>query len=354
VGRNPAHWAARVQPLNKPDPAEVPDRQPVSGARKGPGARLAVLYGAMVLFLLAVFGLEKPRGLLEVTLHDLREVFFFGFAALVILELTALLGRRWIRKRSLYYAVALVAVAGLVIGYEMLVEAHPDDPWRGARSLVGAFAFLALSAGLDRALKREHAWLRGWPRRSVTIAAALLIVSVLNDLGPVMASYAGRSGAFPVVVDLASSWQEPFIEVSGAELFVGRGPEEWSRRAGRRVAVLMFDGSPGGGVTVEEPFKDWSGFDGINLHLFSTAPRPIRMILRLDDRSREPEPEERVAHGLQVMPGPNDFHVPLEAISTTPSGRTINLATVRRFGLYLGEPAEPFRIYLHRVRIAEQ
>lgn len=327
---------------------------PVPGTRKGPGARLIVLYGAMVLFLLAVFGLEKPRGLLELTLHELREIFWFGFAGLVILELTALIGRRWIRKRSLYYAVAIVAVLALVFGYEVLVESNPDEPSRAFRNFAGAFGFLALSASLDPGLKREHAWLRGWPRRILALFATLLIVGVLNALAPVFASYAGRAGAFPVVVDLASQWQEPFIEVSGAELFVGKGPDEWSRRAGRRVAMLLFDGTSGGGVTVREPFKDWSGFTDITINVYSTAARPVRMVLRLEDRTREQSAEERIDYALRVVPGANDFYIPLESLATTPSGRTMNMSSIRRLGLHLSEPAEPLRIYIHRIRISER
>lgn len=340
--------------MNKEDPSEVPERVPVAGTRRGPGARLMVLYGAMVLFLLALFGLNKPRGWLELTLQDLREVFFFGFAALVILELTALLGRRWIRKRSLYYAVAITVVAGLVPLYEWLVPDDPDAAWRGLKSVVAALAFLALSASLDRGLKREHSWLRGWPRRSIALFATLLIVAVLNPLLPVFASYAGRAGAFPVVVDLASDWQAPFIEVEGAELFVGKGPEDWSRRAGRKVALLLFEGSPGGGVMVQEPYKDWTGFDVLTLNIFSTASRPVRMLFRLEDSSRRLPPEERIDYPLHVVPGANDFVIPLQAFAVAPSERRLDLQKVRRVGLFLDEPAEPLRIYFHRMRIAEQ
>ena len=335
------------------DSTEVPDRVPVAGTRKGPGARLIVLYGAVVLFLLAVFGLDKPRGLLEETLRDLRELFYFGFAGLVILELIALVGRRWIRKRSLYYAVAIIAVAALVAGYEWLMPEDPEFPSRGIQSLIAAFGFLALSAAFDRGLKREHVWLRGWPRRMIGIAGALLIAGVLNPLGPVFASYAGRAGAFPVVVDLASSWQEPFIETQGAELFVGRGPEEWSRRAGRRVALLFFDGSPGGGVTVEEPFKDWSGFSVLKVNIYSTAQGPIRVNIRLEDRSRPQPPENRVEYALRVVPGANDFFIPLEALSVKSSGDRLNMSSIRRFGLYLAEPTDPLRLYFHRIRVSE-
>jgi hypothetical protein len=340
--------------LSEKDPDHVPDRVPVAGTRKGPGARLVVLYGAAVLFLLAAIGLEKPRGLLELTLRDLRDVFYLGFAALVILELTALVGRRWIRKRSLYYAVAVTAVCAMVFVYELAVGPEPELPERWIRNLVGAFGFLALSAALDRGLKREHSWLRGWPRRSIGIVGALCVLAALHPLVPVSVSYAGRAGAFPVVVDLASLWQEPFIDVAGAELFVGKGPEEWSRRAGRRVALLLFDGTPGGGVTVREPFKDWSGMSVMLINMYSTAPRPVRVILRLEDSSRLLPAEERVDYVLRVVPGANDFFIPLEALSTAPSGRAIDLSRVRRIGLYLGEPADPLRIYFHRIRISEQ
>ena len=340
--------------MNPADPQQVPDRVPVSGTRRGPGARLMVLYGAMVLFLLAVFGLAKPRGLLEGTLADLREVFYFGFAGLVILEMTALIGRRWIRKRSLYYAVAVVAVLGLLGAYKLLTGGDAESAVTGVQVFLGAFGFIALSAALDGGLKREHIWLRGWARRSIGLAGALLVAGVLHPLGPVLASYAGRAGAFPVVVDLASNWQEPFIHVQDAELFVGKGPEEWERRAGKRVALLLLSGAPGSGVRVEETYKDWSSFSVMLLNLYSSASQPVSVTLRLEDRSRPLAPEDGVEYPLRVMPGANDFYIPLEALGPSDSGRELRLRSIRRVGLFLAEPSEPLRLYVHRIRIAEQ
>ncbi|MGD9388001.1 MAG: hypothetical protein PVI87_07215 [Gammaproteobacteria bacterium] len=340
--------------MNPADPPQVPDREPVRGSRRGPGARLMVLYGAVVLSLLTVFGLTKPRGLLEETLQDLRQIFFFGFAGLIILELTALIGRRWIRKRSLYYAVAVLAVLASLVGYELLLGGDPEATVTPAQTFIGAFGFLLLSAALDRGLKREHAWLRGWPRRSVGILGALLVSAVLYPLGPVLASYAGRAGAFPVVVDLASTWQEPFVELEDAELFVGKGPDEWPRRAGKRVALLLLDGAPGAGVMIQEPFKDWTGFSILQINLYSTATRPITVNLRLEDSSRNLSFDERITYPLRVMPGVNDFYVPLDALRMSPSGREVDLSTVRRMGLFLAEPSGPLRLYVHRIRVAEQ
>lgn len=343
--------------MTEQDPTEVPDREPVSGARKGPGARLAVLYAAMVLFIVAVLSLDRPKGLLEVTLHGLRQVFFFGFAGLIALELTALVGRRWIRKRSLYYAVALVAVIAMAIGYELMAPGaagEAPDPWRAMRNLLGAAAFLTLSGALDKGLRREHVWLRGWPRRALGLGSALVLAIVFHKMFIISTSYAGRAGAFPIVVDLTADWQEPFITVEHAELFVGKGPPAWERRAGRPVAVVLFDGTPGGGVTVDEPYKDWGGFDIMSIHLYSVAETPIEMTLRIDDRTRAPPPDERVERRLVVTPGANDFYIPLDNLQTTPSGRKMNMETVRRFGFYLAEEHAPVRIYMHHVRISEQ
>jgi hypothetical protein len=78
------------------------------------------------------------------------------------------------------------------------------------------------------------------------------------------------------------------------------------------------------------------------------------MTLRLSDRTPVQAPGERVDWPLTVMPGANDFRLDIEALRTTPSGRELKLSTVRRFGLYLDEPTEPFLLYLHYVRISER
>jgi len=328
----------------------IPDRQPVPGVRRGPGARRAVLYAATLLFFGALLGIESPDRLFEEVLWELRYVLVFGFGGLIVLELTALVGRRWIRKRSLYYAVALVVTSAAVV----VLRTFDGGVDLAARDIAGLTGFLLLSASLDKPLRREHHWLRGWPRRVTEIVGLLMVLATLYPMLIVGTYYAGRAGAFPIVVDLASDWQEPFLEVDNAELFRGKGPDVWPRRAGRTVAVLFFDGTPGGGVTVWEPYKDWRDFDELSMHFYSKADRPVQMTLLLSDRTAVQPPEERMDWPLTVMPGANDFRLDIEALSKTPSGREMKLSTMRKFGLYLAEPTEPFLLYLHYVRISEK
>jgi hypothetical protein len=329
----------------------IPDRQPVPGVRRGPGARRVVLYAATLLFVGALLGIESPDRLFEEVLWAHRHLLVAGFGALIVLELTALVGRRWIRKRSLYYVVALVVTSAIVVLVRLFEGSGMD---LAVRDIIGLTGFLLLSASLDKPLRREHHWLRGWPRRVTEVLGLLAILGTLYPMLVVGTYYAGRAGAFPIVVDLASDWQEPFLEIEHAELFRGKGPDVWPRRAGRTVAVLFFDGTPGGGVTVWEPYKDWRDFDELSMHFYSKAERPVEMALLLSDRSSVQPLEERTDWPLTVMPGANDFRLDIQSLAQTPSGREMKLSTMRKFGLYLAEPTEPFLLYLHHVRISEK
>ncbi|MEJ2513613.1 MAG: hypothetical protein P8080_02465 [Gammaproteobacteria bacterium] len=332
-------------------PTGVPDRVPVPGVRRGPAARRTVLYVATLLFLGALLGLGTPKGLLEETLYGLRHALAFGFASLIVLELTALVGRRWIRKRSLYYLIAFVVTVAAAAVFHVVRDGNWDLFVRDAAGILG---FLLISASLDKPLRREHYWLRGWPRRITEVLGVLLLVAVYMPLVSISLNYAGRAGAFPVVVDLAAEWQVPFVRVEHAELFRGDGPEAWPRRAGREVALVLFDGTVGGGVEVSEVYKDWTGFDTLSLHIFSPREAPVELVLRLSDRTPAQPPDQRMDWPLMIRPGANDFYLDLEELRMTPSGRAMKLSTMRRVGLFLAEPSEPFRLYVHHLRISRE
>ena len=118
--------------------------------RRGPGARLIVLYLAAILLLLWAIAVDERPTYNQFfgELYELRHVVLLGFSGLLVLELTALLGRRWIRKRSLYYAVAglfVVAMGVLIDNPHPIAGGLEDDPGDALRNIVGGIAFLTLS-----------------------------------------------------------------------------------------------------------------------------------------------------------------------------------------------------------------
>jgi hypothetical protein len=322
--------------------------------RKGPGARLAVLYLAAILLTAAfiVFNQTPRHHQLMAGLHDLRHVLLLGFGGLMFLELTALLGRRWIRKRSLYYAVAgvIVLLAAVRIEFNYL----PWDTLRYLHNAIGGLAFLLLSAVFDRPLRREHDWLRGLPRRAFFLLAMLILAFIFQPLGPVAMSYAGRSGAFPVIVALTDDWQERFVRVQDAMLFTGRPPPAWTQRKNRQTAMISFEPVPGAGVTVSEVYPDWRTFNTLRFQIYSELPTPVELILRIDDREAEAVAGDRFEMQFVVNTGLNDYEIPHDTIRRGPADRELRLQNVRHVGLYSAGRPERFRLFFSSMRLVDR
>lgn len=322
--------------------------------RRGPGARLAVLYLAAILLVAAFLVFEdRPRHHeLMGALYDLRHVLLLGFGGLLFLELTPLIGRRWIRKRSLYYAVATLIVILAAIRIEL---SHlPWETIRLFRNAVGGTGFLLLSAAFDRPLRREHAWLRGRPRQIIGALAILILVVVLRSLVPVTLDYAARSGEFPVVVDLKENWQERFVQLNDAMLFTGDPPPGWVERGNRKTTMISFGPVPEAGLTIAETYNDWRSFNTLRFQVYSEMDESIEIILRIDDQRGPATRDERFERSLTVAPGLNDFEIPFQDIRGGAEGRDIRMSRIRHIGIFSVGHAERFRLFLSSMRLVDR
>jgi hypothetical protein len=324
---------------------------------RGPRARLAILYGSVLLLLAALLSFSEPpvQSLIGTALYDFRYLFIFSFAGLTVLELTALLGRGVIRRRSLYYLIAAVAVAGMAYGQQLLEPTHgsSEPDWGLAtRNFIGALAVLTLSAGLDRSLRREHGWLRGSPRKIITGASIAVLLFILRPLIPVGLAYAGRDGAFPVLVDLTASWQRPFLELQDSELYTGVPPAEWVEAPQDEVAMLMFRPGAGGSVVVNEPYRDWRDYGEFRLPVFVDGPRPVTLDLRFEDKRTPDHEQDRYRGQFILEPGAHVVTVPFTEYHQGPAERPLRIARMRRIVISASGPPELFRIFVGRMRLA--
>jgi hypothetical protein len=325
--------------------------------RKGPAARLVVLYAAAFILASIVLIADAPPKTNQflAELYRLRHVLFFGIGGLIVLELTALVGRRWIRKRSLYYLVAGLSVACASLGLEILYPpAAGFSAERLVRNIFGGIAFLTLSAALDHPLRREHDWLRGRPRRLIGWTSAAVLTLVMQSLIPVAVSYAGRSGAYPRVVDMTEAWQQRFIEPRNALLFVGMPPESWESRNQRTTAMILFEATPDAGVMVQEPYSDWRGYNTLQLQIYSLLDAPKQVELRVEDKRTERSRGDRTDLILDVAPGYNLYEIPMGQIRSGPHGRDLRLNKIRRVGLFSPGSDAPFMLFLSDFRLVDR
>jgi hypothetical protein len=337
----------------------IPEVRAGTMRRRGPGARLVVLYLAAILLVIWAIAVDERPTYSQFfrELYDLRHVVLLGFAGLLVLELTALLGRRWIRKRSLYYAVAAVFVVaiGLLIDNPLPASGGPQDEAEDAlRNIIGGIAFLTLSGALDRPLRREHDWLRGRTRQILGWMSVLVLIVVFRSLIDVGLAYAGRNGRFPVLVDLTESWQQRFVVLENSLMFVGKPPGAWTSRAHRDTAMISFEGERDASITINEVYPDWAGFNTLRLQVYSDLKDPVILGLHIDDKRSDPPPGDRYDTQIVVQPGLNEYEIPYADIRAGPTSRELRLNRMRRIGLVAPARPDSFRLFFSGFRLVER
>lgn len=328
---------------DRPGPAAPPD-----WGRLAPPA-LGIV--ALVLFL----ALARPPGDAYGwrTVFEIGHVPLFGCAGLLMLRLVQLL-RGSPAPAAVDLLIAVLATTVLSLATEALQVFQPGrdaNVGDAAKNLVGVVSFLAIVAALRPALWQGLGKDGPIAARLVLAGAVLTLLLALAPLLGVAWHYAQRAAAVPVVADFTRSWQRPFLSLGRSELERVRAPDGWREMEGRQVSRLTFLDAPWPGITVREPWPDWSGYGMLEFQVWSELDQPVELVLRVDDTHRERAHADRFNGSFIVVPGLNDFSVPLETIASGPRDRELDLRHVSQFVLFSRRPGEPFSLYLGPFRL---
>jgi hypothetical protein len=285
------------------------------------------------------------------TLFETGHVPLFGVAGLLMLRIVrARRGSAAATPSDLL--IALLATAILSLAAEALQVFQPGrdaNVGDAGKNLLGAVCFLAIAAAAQPRLWQRLGQDGPTAARMVMIAAVLTLALALAPLAGVAWYYAQRSAALPVVADFTAAWQRPFMSLGRSELESVPAPAGWEAMAGREVTRVTFLDAPWPGVTVREPWPDWSGYQALRFQVWSELEEPVEIVLRVDDTHRERDHADRFNGSFIVMPGMNDFAVPLETIAAGPRARRLDLADISQFVLFSRRPGEPFALYFSPV-----
>ena len=280
-------------------------------------------------------------------LFEIGHLPLFGVAALMMLRIIRVL-RGAAQPARADFVIALLATVVLGLAAEALQvfqSGRHASIGDAVHNMTGAFSFLAIVAALKPALWRPLGADGRVAARLVLAGATLLLVLGLMPLAMAAWSYAKRADAFPVVADLTADWQRPFLSVGRSALEPVPAPPGWEATAGEDVARLTFLDAPWPGVTVREPYPDWSGYGVLRFQVWSALAAPVELVLRVDDAHRRRAHQDRYNGSFIVMPGLNDFTVPLATIEQGPQERRLNLGEISQFIIFSRRPSEPFDLY---------
>ncbi|NGP52978.1 hypothetical protein [Thioalkalivibrio sp. XN8] len=332
---------------------ERPDDSP--GAAAPPDWRRLAPPALGILALVLFLALARPPGDAYGwrTLFELGHIPLFGCAALLMLRLVQVL-RGSTAPAAVDLLIALLATTVLSLATEALQVFQPGrdaNVTDAAKNLVGVVSFLAIVAALRPALW-QGLGKDGLVAARLVLAGAVLTLSLaLAPLAGVAWHYAQRAAALPVVADFTQSWQQPFLSLGRSELERTLAPDGWREMEGRQVSRLTFLDAPWPGVTVREPYPDWSGYRALQFQVWSALEQPVELVLRVDDTHRRRAHADRFNGSFIVLPGLNDFSVPLDTIASGPRERELDLQNISQFIIFSRRPGEPFSLYLGPFRL---
>lgn len=306
---------------------------------------LALFAIGLLLWLLAVGKPPRPT-LFWKELYNLGHIPLFGLIALLALEVSRGLSARPASGPVTHYLAAFVMVALISLASEVLqlgVEGRQAEVQDAVHDLIGAICFLAIRSGFDSDLWSEKAM----PQRGFLMGAAGLALFVAA--WPLIAlgwHYGMRAAAFPIIVDFDSRWQQPFIKAPRANLGRTEAPAAWRHRTGDMVSVIRFRHARWPGVTIREPYPDWSGKSLLRLQIYSPSDESVMLTLRIDDVAHNQEHKDRFNRTFSIEPGLNDLAVTLDDVRGAPAEREMDLRRMAQLILFTNRPREPFELLI--------
>jgi hypothetical protein len=288
----------------------------------------------LLLGVLPLFFLDLSRWVVDIPpeLHAFAHVAFFGFLALLLMELPGL------RHSPFVWRASKVMLTVLLIG--ITIELIQPLLGRSAglgdirQNLIGALAVVSLytPSGVLR-----------------TLAAGVAFVFVVLELtGPGVGlwdRYVARM-QFPVLSDFETRFEHHRWS-SGV-------PDPTVARVGRRSLRVELTPGAYAGTTLLRSFGDWNGHDHVELSIYNPDDDLLPITVSIRDREhfeRGGLYDDRYNGHFVVGNGWNDLRLPVSAIRYAPARRTLDLSDLSEMVIFSADLRHSRIIHVDRVRL---
>jgi hypothetical protein len=291
--------------------------------------RAAAACTIALLLALVVAPPVLEASLLLAELHDAGHVLVFASIGALLCAL--------IEPRGWRFALPVAVAAAFAAGTEFA------QPYFSG----GTVGELASVGDVGRDLLGTAVGLLAWyairhRRRGLLIPAALLLAAGLAPLAFTSWAYAQRALHPEVVWDAGRLTSRVFLEPPND------GQVEWRARGLRFTAT----GNSYAGIAVREPTPDWRGYHALRITLANPGPAPVRINVRIDDRPRDTEYEDRF-NRERTLPADAtvDWRIPLDEIERGPRDRRLDLSRVERIVVFLSKGSKGASFDLQSLRL---
>ena len=292
----------------------------------------AVLALLMILLLIPV----PPVGTVINSIGDMLHAPLFACLSLALFRL---LHQRWSKSVSITAAISWIlasAVAALPELLQLLTGRTPSSQDLFADICgvsIGVFVAIAVASPQRRR------------RVTFLLAAAIVLAIAISRPVSILIDVARQHSEFPVLGSFertseTSRWTAKESQIQRVSEHATSG--NWS---------LQVDLHPGiyPGTSLPHLPADWSEFDELTTDIWLDGSEPLRIVVKVTDRSHNNEHEDRFQRGFVLKPGANHLRIPLGDIQNAPLHRQLELQRVATLSYFTVRLASPRTLFLDNV-----
>lgn len=238
------------------------------------------------------------------------------------------------------YAITVAVLSAVAVLTELGQQLTYREPnvVDVVRDMAGIFVGLGFYAYTDPyviALSKQNYYAL---RTGTLIFSGCLLVVSLFPLLHLAFAYAQRNDAVPVIIDFQAGWARPFLRLDQAVLTLAAAPDSLTsiikRTDQQQVSQLTLNRGKYPGISIIEPYPDWSAYKTLTLDLYSRQVQTIRLVLRIHDNQHNQEYSDRFNQALAIKPGNNRFLIPLIGVEHAPAGRQMDMRHIAGIMLF--------------------
>ena len=299
-----------------------------------------------ILLAVVVFSPAPGESRAMAALHDFAHAPVFGvvcWLSLAWLQATAS-KRNW--SVGAQYAVAISASIVLGLATEAAQRlAGGDSAWIDLwADTLGAFAFAGFFAIFDRRVTSQPL------KAFFGVIGVLALIWHTLPLIRTARAYAARNADFPVLLDATKQPLDLFLEPIHIEREQRALPPEYARYVGEQAMRIGFVRGTWPGLQIIEPVADWRAFATLAVEVTNVADAPIRVSLRVHDRTHNNEHDDRFNRSFPLAARTRTtIKVPLAEIRSAPKGREMDLSQMESVVLFAQRDQPVREVFLSRI-----
>lgn len=280
-------------------------------------------------------------------LQNTSHIVIFFIISIMILHTLRLLVPVCYKKNTAAYLVSVFACFALALATELgqLLTNRAPDVTDLLYDMLGSVAGLGLYSCIDPFMKEQWARKRNHFKIIVMMICILIIIVGIVPLSGLSLAYVQRYNAYPVLMDFGKSWTSHFIELQHAKVLKVSAPQNLKTVTNQEVDKLILEVAEYPGVSIIEPYPDWSKYNDLVVELFYDKPQPVNLVLRVHDRRHDQDFYDRYNQKIIIVPGFNRVIVPLRLVQLAPRGRKMDMHKISGVVLFAANPSAEIDLY---------